>query len=291
MFSLLVYNDSTAAAGASNYDMTAALDPNFSQRNGHYILSEPYTALAISAMGASVTEARFNVPHLNAIGFANIWPLDRSATPQSPKRIMDLTADPLDLPVNEEIAFQLSNNLACGTEAETVGLIIGTTDWTRNLRNPPSPSGTGRVNEKLAGRRIPLRFTCAYASTAHKWGGAQGITFETTLRGGWYCVLSCWVYSADGRYFRIWFPRMPLYRGRKLTPGWEVSHALGDIEWPQIGNWLGEWGCFHSFEPPQIDLFEDATNSPDNIVGILDCVYMGDGPAPAGYGATGAEIQ
>jgi hypothetical protein len=40
---------------------------------------------------------------------------------------------------------------------------------------------------------------------------------------------------------------------------------------------LGEWGRFHSQEPPQIELFALATAASAQII-FLDLVYLGDAP-------------
>ena len=285
---MLVYNVTAAAFGASNVDTLAAVDPEFSQRNNHYIFSENYKLLAWQALGVSLTDCRFNIPSWNAIVRAHCWPLDRAATPTSFRRLLDQRDDPPDLPVNEEIAVELSNNKACGTETETSAIWIAPPSWNRNI-----PQDMDNPATKLPGggklRRFTLRATCSVTRIANAWSLLTPLTFAENLRGGWYCVHSAWVFSANARYFRLVFPRMPLYKGRRLRPGSVVSHAVADIEEPIGSNFFGTWGYFHSFEPPQIEEFADAAGA-DSIEVRLDCSFYGY-QAPPNYAPTGAEVQ
>lgn len=289
MFQILVYHLDAAAAGGANVDATAALDAEFSQRNNHYIFSEQYRLLAWHAGGVSLTDARFNIPSVNTIARDHCWPLDRSATPGSYRRIRDLRERPAPLPVNEEIAIELSNNLACGTEAEASAIFIAPPKWNRNADLSqddyvPKVPGNGRIE------RLVIRATASPTRVAHQWSGLVPITFAENIRGGWYSVFSIWVFSANARYFRVAFPRMPLYMGRRLRPGSVVSHAIGDIEEPIGSNFFGRWGSFHSFEPFQIEEFADGAGADNNIEIRIDCAYLG-GHEPPGYAPTGAELQ
>ena len=292
-FAMLVYNTTGVAgggAGSTTYnDFVAAKDPEFSQRNNHYIFSEYYKLIAWESLGASLLDVRFNIPSWNAICRAHQWPMDLSATPQSVRRISDFRDFHPDLPVNEEIAIEATNNLATtGTENETSAIWIAPPNWSRNYppyHDQPATElpGGGRL------RRFVLRATATVTAIAHAWSTLQALTFAENLRGGWYCVHSAWVQNANARYFRLVFPRQPLYRGRRLRPGSVITNAIGNVEWPVSENFFGVWGYFHSFEPPQLEIFDDAGNS-DACEIRLDCSYYGY-PAPPGYDPTGAEIQ
>lgn len=276
MFHLLKYKRAAAAAGGANLDMVAVPDSVFSARGGaggadHFIFSERYNLLAQAAMGVSVTDARWNIPHINSVARGHVWPFNRAATPPAHPKWHDLRNQPIPLPINEELAYEISNNLACGTEDETVFAWIAPPGWDRRM-----PVGE---------QRLIVAATAAAARVADAWSGLNPITFAENLRGGWYAVVGAWCQSANLRAFRLFFPRSPLVNGRQLRPGWFSTTALGDITFPGADDWLGHWGTFHSFELPQVEVYGDAAGA-DTQVLRLDVIYLGE-TAPAGYSPTG----
>lgn len=262
MFHHLVYANLAAVADA-NVDMTAAADAVFSQRNGHYIFSENYRALAAAHLAVSATDSRWNVPSINAISRHHVYPVNRSATPPSFPRISDYRDVAVNIPVNEEFAVEESNNLGAATERTTHHLWIAPPTWTRNL-----PQGD---------RRLVLRATGAVTRTANTWSGVGAITFEQIPRGGWYCVNACFCQSANLRAFRLLFPRNQEYNGRILRPGGLVQNALGDLIKPYFDDGMGEWGRFHTFEPPQLEVWGDAAGADAQVL-MLDVTFLGTNP-------------
>src|SRR5205085_612211 len=55
---LLAYDFVDAAGGGTLTDSVAVADQSFSQRNGHYIFTEPYQLIASQVLGASATDGR-----------------------------------------------------------------------------------------------------------------------------------------------------------------------------------------------------------------------------------------
>lgn len=259
-FHLLNYFVS-AGAGDANVDMTAAVDSEFSRRNSHYIFSERYNLILAAHLAVSATRARFNVPTWNAIARQQIWPVNRSATPPSYPRVMDLRDYPMEIPMNEEIAVEESNDLAMGNEDTTAFLWIAPPTWNRNLPRGEMP--------------IMVRATGAVARTADSWSADGAITFAENLRGGVYGVIGVHCQSANLRAFRLNFIRAPVINGRKFRPGSLVTNAVGNIDDPlRVGN-LGLWGYFHTFEPPQLQVYGDAAGA-DTQELRLALVYMGE---------------
>lgn len=248
MFALLGYT-SSAAAGATNADLTALTDPDFTQRNGHYTFTERYRLLAACDIGANDTTASLLTPTWNAISRFNISPPTRSATPVS-RGWLDLFMQMQPpIPLNEEFQFQTSND--AGAPVRTNGVLwIGTEDWNRNL-----PSGI-----------MPFEIRCTAAATgvANAWSGATAITFEQSLRGGVYSICGAYFQGAGCIAARVIFPRQRLYQGRKLRPGHLVQNAVGDFP-PMLGQYqstiFGEWGRFHTFEPPQLEVWANAAGA------------------------------
>jgi hypothetical protein len=106
-----------------------------------------------------------------------------SATPQSVRRISDFRDFHPDLPVNEEIAIEATNNLATtGTENETSAIWIAPPNWNRNYppyHDQPATElpGGGRL------RRFVLRATVTITGIAHAWSTLGALTFAENLRG------------------------------------------------------------------------------------------------------------
>lgn len=261
MFHLLAYEEALAA-GAASADLDAVPDSEFSQRNSHYIFSEQYNALAMYYAAASATAARLNMPTINAIGRHQLWPVLRSATVPSDPRLQDLRNWPFALPLNEELAVEGSNNLACGTENSTCLLWIAPPTWTRNL-----PRGLMRVN---------VGFTAAVAGVAQSWSALGNITFNENLRGGNYAVVGCEIFDAGTLAFRLIFPKAYMYQGRKLRPGALCTEAIGNLPALEIGDTFGEWGRFNTFEPPQLEIYANATGASAQV-GRMDLIYLGGG--------------
>lgn len=263
MFHLLNYTVS-AGVNALNTDMAASVDVIFSQRNAHYVFTEPYRVLAFMAMGTSVLRIRSNIPTWNALARHVIDPPNRSATVPSNPQGQWFLDYPLQLPLNEEVAFETSNDLGAATEQEDLWLWIADPSWNQNL-----PRGR---------QIITARFTATAAGTANVWGAAAAITFAEQLRGGVYSVCGAEVFDSGTKAFRLIFPKAPLIQGRALRPGTLCREAIGNVPFgmPYPGPYaFGVWGRFHTFEVPQIEIFANATAA-STQEGRLYMVYEGE---------------
>jgi hypothetical protein len=269
---LVVYSG-LEGANAANVDMTAAVDPIISQRNGHYIFSEQYGLCWICAGSQHLTNVRSNVPTWNAIGNSYAWPLNNPTTEGvqlSLPRVVDFRQTPLAIPMNEEIAWQQSNS-ASGATTSTA--FLGFTCVYNNALNFNLPQGSPRV--MLSGT-----FTATTAANA--WSGANILTFNNTFKGGIYAVNGAWVYNGStshpAQFFRLFFPQAPPVANRILRPGSYVTGTLGNIETPFINNGMGIWGFFSAFEPVQAEVFTTLAQTAQTFDFYLDCTYLGLGP-------------
>jgi hypothetical protein len=258
-FHLLGYMGSIAA-GAPDADLPAIADPEFSRRNNHYIFTEDYWALAFAHLAQSALRARLNVPTINAVARHIIWPVNRTLTTSSHHRIQDLRTYPLKLPLNEEIAVEVSNNAGVA-EPHNVFIWVAPSGWTRNI-----PRGI---------LRLTVRASASVALTASAWTPDSNIVFAENLRGGWYSVVGAYCISTLARGFRLNFVRMPMINGRKFRPGSLVTAAVGNLEEPFVDAPFGEWGRFHTFEPPQLQMLADSSVA-DTQELRLDLVYLGE---------------
>jgi len=269
-FATLVYSASAAVAGATNTDFTAAVDSDFTQRSGHYTFSEDYNLAALACVGASVTRGRIQSPTLNALGEVALFSANRSATvPSNPYVEMFMPSGQwLNLPKNEEVQFQYSNNLGSSTEQETLVLWLTTDDWSANI---PAPAG--------APFNVTAKFRASFTvtPTVNAWSGPQAIALSASLRNGVWAVVGGYVQGANSIAWRIVFPKFKLYQGRKMRPGGLIQNAIGDVpafNWPNGERIWGEFGRFHTFELPQIEVFGITASSTTYQV-FLDLVYLG----------------
>jgi hypothetical protein len=264
-FHLLNYGV-TAGINDANVDMTASTDTIFTARNNHFIFSEPYWILGGMHMGASVLRVRSNVPSWNNFGRHQVWPVNRSTTPPSPPRVDDYTTRPLQLPVNEELAWEESGNLGAATELETLSLWMCDPSWTRNV-----PRGNFRLT---------VRATAAVARTAFTWSGGGAITLSDALVGGWYALVGAYCVDVNSRLFRFVFPQYQSGQKRNYRPGSYCTNAVGNLEatiGPDFWNEsLGVWGVFNTFELPTLEIFADAAGASTQEL-RLSLVYLGGG--------------
>lgn len=263
-----------STGGLSLKDMTALVDPAFSQRNGHYIFSEPYQLLAGYAIGKTITDVRLNMPSVNAVAYQHVQLVNQSIKPPSPDVMEDYRSNPLQIPQYEEMAWLVSDG-GSAAEQESLLMFISPPGWNRNV-----PQGQSRLTVKA---------TATPNVGAYAWGQQSIITFETTLKGGWYSVVGCECLDTSLLAIQLNFPRMPLFNGRKLFPGTRCIQTPG--AWPLFYDrgWVGWWGTFHSFELPQMLAMGYAAGTGSSTL-FFDLVYHGGTPPPnlvsnASYGA------
>jgi hypothetical protein len=273
MFHLLMYNKNNSGP-ANNFDLNAATDPSFSIRNNHYILTEAYRFLYLSAWSAHITDARIVSPQINALcsdGF-RIAGFNVAAGVGGAPTLYDKWTDmQIPVPQNEEIQFQASTGTA---EQQWGAALIGTQDWNRNI-----PSVGGVNPGTIQGMPIVLEATTAsFTPTVNVWSADQALVFNSNPRGGVYIVIGAALQqAADTVAFRINFVRTKLYQGRKLFPGWFAQNVVGQFEdvITQVNRFhLGNWGAFHTFEPPLLAVFPSTSAAMTPILRLW-CVYMG----------------
>lgn len=277
-FALLGYQG-LPGVNAVGTDLTALADPDFSTRNGHYIFTEPYQLLAAYHLETSAIGAQLVCPTWNAIGKANVWPVNRGIVTLSPPRVDTRFDYAPFVPLNEEFQFQVSNNLGASTEQAFGFVVLGTNDWNGNIPKGQLP--------------IVVRATVTFNPGSLVWSGPQVLTFEQSLRGGVYAVCGAEVQATNVIAFRLIFPRYKLYNGRKLRPGWLAQNAIGDLIYPLSADgpfWLGEWGRFHTFEPVQIEAIM-TTGASTAFEVRLWLVFLGENLSALQAGMGGGGLQ
>lgn len=238
-----------ATGGAvTDTGMNAVTDPEFSQRNNHFIFTEDYRLLAAVAMGANITRANFSMPSWNAWGLNNIWPVMlSSANILSPPRVAWFPGAMPMVPQNEEMAVNVTDS---ASENAQVFIVLTNPSFSKNLP-PGQPT-------------LCIRATSTITQVAGGWSAAGALTFQQNLRGGVYSLIGAEVQGSGTAAFRFIFPRSRFYQGRRIRPGWLAQQAIGDLPEPRLQidpYYFGEWGRFHTFEPPQMEIYSIAGSS------------------------------
>lgn len=243
----------------ANSDMNAVLDEVLTRRNSHLIFTEPYNLLGVHAFGGVLSRARFGNAALTQKGSNHIWPLSVSATIPTLPQLMDFRDSPMRLPQNEELTIEVTNTAAGPTETGAV-LLLGTPDWNMNF-----PAHSDRLN---------ARATCVIAAgTETTWTALSEIAFERDLLNGVYSVVGAHVVAANAIAFRFRFPDQPAIGNKQLRPGGLVQDTAQLQPNAMFSGGLGEWGRFHTFSPPELQVLADAAGGTYEV--RLQLLYLG----------------
>lgn len=262
MFHLMAYANPASGVNDTNVNIPAVNDTIFNPRNNAFIFTEDWQILWLAGFATSMLRVRSNVPKWNAINRHHLFGINRSNTVPSPFNLQDLRKEPLRLPQNEQVAWEESNNLGAATEQTHFFQAIAPLDWNMDL-----PTHL---------QRLTVRFTGAVAGVIDAWSGPGAITFpDQDLRGGVYSIVGCQMFDAGTKAYRFILPRGPMTQGRLLRPGGISLEAVNNIVHPIFNAGLGEWGRFHTFELPQIEIFANASGASVQE-GRLDLLYLGE---------------
>lgn len=241
-FHTLAYSASLAAG--PNLDTAAVADEVVGVRNSHFILTNPMNMIAALPVGALLTRARFGNAALSQLGINHLWPLEVSATIPDLPQLIDYRDEPFALPQNEEITIESSNSAAGPTQSSAI-MWWAAPEWNRNF-----PAYLDRLMVRATATVV--------AGTETTWTALANITFERDLLNGVYAVVGCWVVAANALAFRLRFPAQPSVGGKQFRPGGLVQDAANLQPHPMFNGGLGEWGRFHTFELPQVQVLADA---------------------------------
>ena len=259
MFHIIAYTESLG--DVTNSDVNAVADDVLTIRNNHLIATEQYNILAAWAFGSTLETARFGNVALTQLGANHLWPIEQSATVPDDPAIIDYRHDPLPLPMDEEITLEISTTGIGPAQAGAV-LWLGTPQWNMNL-----PSGIERF--------ITRTTVVIAAGTETTWTALATPTFDRDLYNGSYAVVGAWLVAANALAFRLRFPDMQGVGNKQLRPGSLVQDTVALKPWEAQRGGLGVWGRFHTFTPPQVQVFADAAGGTYEL--YLDLVFLGRG--------------
>ena len=259
MFHTLAYSSSLAAA-ADFAAVSAIADPAFTARNNRFIMTDDVKLLMAFYLAAAARRARFNSPTWNAYGRHQIFPYYRSATIPDDPRVADYRDWDLRVPQNEEFGLEGSNDAGAGDQA--TGFL-----WV-------APVGQN-LNIPRGVHRFTARATYTITSVANTWTGPGALTFAENLRGGQYAIVGAAGEDANTLCARLIFPNGNNFAGRSMRPGFLLNNAAGRVPFDGFRGGLGQYGSFHSFETPQIEIF--SVNAAAHTGELrLDLVYLGE---------------
>lgn len=271
-FHLAAY--SAQPGSGTTTDMTALTDSVISQRNGHYIFTNPFYLLGVSMYGSAALRGNILSPTLNSITKFNIWPMNSSTISASPPRMDIWTQYPVPLPQNEEIQVQVTTS---GADTTTCMLVLG-------LQSPITPIPQGKPPLPV----FEMRFTASPTFNTQTWAGLGAPTFEQSLRGGTYAVVGAQFQATGLLAARAVFPVPPLVQSRPVRPGALASQAIGDqpLQVYPYGPMLwGEWGRFSTAELPQFEYLGMGSAS-QAVEGRMWLVWLSDS-VTVNYGTSG----
>ena len=270
LHSLLGYYASLNTATPTNAPAITINETNFVAQGSvpNWIFTEPYDLAAMTAIGATLAQAQIFDATYQAVNIPQLYPvIFGGIVPPSNPNVVDLRNQPWPIPMNEQFGMQLAN--AAGGAEDDYGLIwivpSGSAPW---LTAPPTPT--------LGAPRVYAQISASIVLTEHVWSPFVTIAFTSTLKGGAYRVNGCYWVIPHALAFRHSFPKMPLYNGRKLTPGGLVENAYGNVPLKQGAGWMGVHGAFNYFEPFQVSALGTTTEGATTYYGIADMSYMGD---------------
>lgn len=253
----VAYSESLGAV--TNSDVNAANDDVLGTRNSHLILTEPYDVLAVYGSSSTLTRARFGNATLQQKAIPHLWPLGRSDTIPSRPPIMDRRHMPIMLPQDEEITIEATTDAAGPVIANFI-MWLAAEGWSQNI-----PRGLDRFTVRATAVIV--------AGAASQWTALANLVMERDLIQGSYAVVGAEVVAANAIAYRIRFPDQVAVNNKQLRPGGLVQNALGDIPWEAQSGQLGEWGRFHTFTLPQLQVFDDTAGGTYEV--RLDLVYLG----------------
>jgi hypothetical protein len=246
MQTVLAYSIATGGA-TTDADETAVADQVFAIKNNHFVFTNPYNLRAAMAIGATITRQNFQPPSWEAISRLNIWPISVAAGIPSNPQMMWLDGAMPQLPQYEEFLVK-----STGTTSETDYTLLWLQTPGHNSNIPPGDLP------------MPIRATVTLTLSAGAWVQSGALTFEKSLRGGNYSVIGFQAQCTNGLAVRLISPRMRLYAGQPLRPGFLCQNAIADVPEAKVhlNPWFwGEVFRFHSYEPPTIEVLGNTSGS------------------------------
>ncbi len=247
MFTTVAYDQSVDTSAVLTLH-NAVPDPHVRINGADVIVPALNKIVFLLASGANITLAQMQSPSLRAKTLYDLFPLNRAALPPSIPPFIDLTAEPIELAVNEALDFAAAED-AVGA-ARQIGIV-----------------GLGDAAYALPGGPIEtVRVTATTTLVVDTWTNGA-LTFGQVLRAGTYAVVGAQFFSTNLLAFRLVFPGYP------WRPGGIGNQAVNHIApmKQRMGGW-GVWGTFMHNTPPTVDFLASVADAAET--GFLDLIKI-----------------
>lgn len=242
------------------------------QVNGMQVPSNLPYLHSVMGVGAHLVHVRPQANSMTPYPYPALSPNNRGSAFESPPRIWDFSRYPIPLRATEELdIFATQNSGGSETEYVAVNVCDGPTQPYTQQINPLSVTGYG----PQIGRYFTVHWTAAVTLTAGAWSQVQP-AFDQTLPAGQYILLGARVFSATGRFFRMFPSTAPLWRPGGICvqayDGMDPVNQRFIPEYAAMGLGWGPWLQFYQNVPPQVEIFATAADTAQE--GWFDLVFV-----------------
>lgn len=216
-----------------------------------FLLQSYSKILMVAHQGTNAIRAQLQSPTLRKQPFIDIVPVNRLALFDSPVRVADFSASPLQLSPSEALTAFATQNAGAG-QVQSIGVWM--TDGPRVPRSGPPP--------------LVVHATGTTTLSALAWT-AVAFTLDTQLDPGTYAIIGMRAFSATGLFARV----IPNSGQQNLRPGVTMVQSYGGLDMKYARN--GELGTFVTFVTtnlPQFELFATAADTAEEL--WLDLVQL-----------------
>jgi hypothetical protein len=247
------YND-TLGAAQTDTDVAFLADQSLVPDGAnHPLLPLPFKLMWAWAGSATITRAKIVTPKFRPFARPAIRPVEGALNPGSRPQLSENWRNPVTFNAVEGI--QVISTYTAAGEQRTVVLTVG--DGNRN-----SP----QMDEYC------MRVTTTFTATVSKWTISGALAFDDPLVAGQYAITGFEMGAAGGIAARLVFPGpqpgnpIPQARPGILTPTTLVAQGTRYFR----HGYLGVFGLFESFQPPQIEwLATAATANPEAYLDVV----------------------
>lgn len=246
---LVAYSQNYTAA-QTDADVPALTDVTLTvDTSNHPLLPIALFGMWFYALGNTLSRCRISTPKFRGIARPLIRPIEQAANPSSRPQLMESWRHRLLFNAVEPVSVLVTNNAPTGGERNFVLLSFGD----GNMNSPQ-------------GDLYTIRLTSSFTPTANAWSASGQLTFDDVLMAGRYSIIGFETFNTGGVAARLIFPG-PCLPGAlpQVRPGIVMGTAVGNqmTRYFRYG-FLGEFGQFESFAPPQMEVLQTAaTTNPE----------------------------
>lgn len=217
----------------------------------------------VAGVSTHMTAIKAQAPSMLPFPYPNFSPVNRGSALESPARVFDMMANPIQLNPTEELDIFA----AAGNNTETAYVAVLFTD--------------GTISTRPAGRLFTAHATASTTLTGGKFTQVTP-TFDTALpaaRGGpqMYALVGMRVFSATALFFQVLPATEPLWRpGGVAVQAYDQLDPPGQRAWGWYSGGYTPWGIWMQFQqnvPPTINIFATAGDTSEEF--WFDLVAIG----------------